>query len=152
MTHVRQQIREAITTAITGLATTGSRVWDSRLPAEPLQQNQIPAWIVAPFAGEGEELERDAMSPAAEDSRLFALPIIGIATGATGKAIADTLDTMAAELEAAIAAVALAGVTFRLLSTEFDSDTEPAERLEGSITLTYAAYYFTVNGAAELAI
>ena len=43
--HVRQQVREAVSTLLTGLTTTESRVYQSRIT--PLQANELPALLVA---------------------------------------------------------------------------------------------------------
>ncbi|HSG59824.1 MAG TPA: hypothetical protein VLA24_00165 [Pseudomonadales bacterium] len=44
MSHVRKQIRDAIVTAVTGLSTTGSRVYKTRL--YPLEQGKLPGICV----------------------------------------------------------------------------------------------------------
>ena len=42
--HVRQQIRERIGTTLTGLTTTGSNVFESRV--YPLEDSKLPALII----------------------------------------------------------------------------------------------------------
>ena len=44
MSHVRQQIRERVATTLTGLTTTGSRVYQSRV--YPLGPNNLPGLLV----------------------------------------------------------------------------------------------------------
>ena len=44
MAHVRQQIRDQIVTALTGLTTTGSNVFRSRI--FPLEQTKLPALCI----------------------------------------------------------------------------------------------------------
>ena len=44
MSHVRQQIREQVATTVTGLTTTGSNVFQSRV--YPLQDANLPALLV----------------------------------------------------------------------------------------------------------
>ena len=44
MAHVRKQIRDAVITALTGLSTTGSNVFRSRI--YPLESNKIPGLCV----------------------------------------------------------------------------------------------------------
>ncbi|MBK7592227.1 MAG: hypothetical protein IPI27_13400 [Betaproteobacteria bacterium] len=43
--HVRRQIREAVATAVTGLTTTGTRVFQSRV--YPLEATDLPALLIA---------------------------------------------------------------------------------------------------------
>lgn len=53
MTHKRTSIRSAIVSALTGLATCGSRVYPSRL--KPLAANELPAILVSTGAEETPE-------------------------------------------------------------------------------------------------
>jgi len=49
--HVRQQLREAIATAITGLTTTSTRVFQSRV--YPIEVGQLPCLVVT---SDGDEI------------------------------------------------------------------------------------------------
>ena len=44
MSHVRKQIRDAVVTALTGLSTTGSRVYKSRI--YPLETGKLPGLAI----------------------------------------------------------------------------------------------------------
>lgn len=46
MAHVRKQVRDALKAALTGLPTTGARVFVSRPEARPLQSSELPALLI----------------------------------------------------------------------------------------------------------
>ena len=50
--HIRQQIRERIATNLTGLTTTGTRVYQSRV--YPLEDNNLPGLIIYTVSEESE--------------------------------------------------------------------------------------------------
>ena len=52
MAHARQSIRDNVVTAVTGLSTTGTNVFRSRV--YPLGENKLPALCIYTVAGEVE--------------------------------------------------------------------------------------------------
>lgn len=90
--HARQQIREAAVTDLGGLVTTGSNVFTARVA--PLSAAEMPGLKVML---RDETAEWDATGTLARTGRLV---IEGWAQGGDG--LEDTLDTIAAEVEAAI--------------------------------------------------
>ena len=147
MAHVRQQIREAFAAAVTGLTTTGARVYASRIyeiPAASLPALRITtdeesiAWVsVHPTA----TLERD----------------ISITCEAVAQAVADlddTLDTIIGEVEVAIAAdTTLGGLcgACRLESIAIDLSAD-GEAPTGRAAMRFTCRTYTLSNAPSAAI
>lgn len=132
MSHARQQIRDAVVTTLTGLATTGSRVYSGRV--HPL--DVLPALTVwTP----DERIEYDAMGTT--QSRLLVLVVEGRARATAS--LDDTLDTIAAEVEAAMMADRSQGVGAQETSLErIETELEAgAEQPTGLIRLTWEITY-----------
>ncbi len=140
MPHARQQIREAVASALTGLATTGTRVYQSR--TRPQAEGTLPCLLVTT------DNERVETSEMARQDRLLTVTVRGLAKA--GATLDDTLDTIAAEVETALqAAGSLSGkVPAGLLLQEIDVDFDDAlDKPAGVVVLQYQAGYFTVAGA-----
>lgn len=140
-THVRQQIREAVATLVTGLTTTGSRVHQSRV--RPLADTGLPCLLV--HSNDTERIEPADMDTLQQ--RELPIVIRGLAKG--GDTLDDTLDTIALEVETAMATnPRLSGKaqSSRLVSvdTDFDGSTD---KPVGEIQLTYAFTYFVQAGS-----
>jgi hypothetical protein len=141
MSHVRQQIREAVVAALTGLATTGSRVHASRL--RPQGDAGLPCLLVTT---ESEEVVETSILGL--QRRELVVQVRGYAK-ATG-ALDDTLDTIAAEVETALGAdVTLGGLAKgSLLLAGIDIDFDDAlDKPVGVVVLQFKAGYYTVAGA-----
>lgn len=93
---IRKEVRDAVESALGGLATTGANVFGSRV--RPLKRDELPALNVL---GGDEELERGDISTDAADRRMR--PIVE-ATVARVDGYDDELDQVIAEVEAAIGA------------------------------------------------
>ncbi len=144
MPHARQQIRDAAATLITGLASTGTRVFKNRL--HQLQQSDLPCWSVST----GDE---DAEVINTTQDRTMLLQFDGFARGATGENAEDALSTMIEELEAVMVEDSMPLLkTLQLESVEIDYDAENTDQVIGSCTVTYRARYFTAEGAAGTAL
>lgn len=146
--HVRQQIREAVGTAVTGLVTTGARVFQSRV--YPLQTTELPGLLVYTRS---ETSEPTTIHAPKVLQRTLQLQIVGVA-----KAVADlddTLDLICKEVEVAVALWSMAGLgglakSINLISTEYDLQ-GVSEKPTGSATLLYEAEYFTLENAPSTA-
>lgn len=101
MAHVRTQIRQAIVAVLTGLATTGNRVYDTQLYA--LERAQLPALTVS--------IEKDSI--VSDWSTLltsgvliqtYELPITLRAYARATETVQNTLDTIAVEIIEALKA------------------------------------------------
>lgn len=131
MAHARQTIREAAATLLTGLTTTGSRVFQSRM----VPQETLPCLLVT--------TNDEEISPGAFEKQLdrrLTITVIGVAKATSN--VDDTLDTIAAEVEAALGS----DYRYELTAIAVDFD-ETLEKPAGRIALTYTYRYFTTAGA-----
>ncbi len=136
--HARQAIRGAVATAVTGLATTGSRVFQSRMRA----QESLPCLLVTT---NDEAVERIGID--SEQERDIEIQITGLAQSASG--LDDTVDTIAEEVETAIGAnPTFSGRVKRMHLTGINVDFDDSlQQPVAAITLRYRATYFTNAGA-----
>jgi len=131
MAHARQAIREAAATLLGGLATTGARVFQSRMPP----QESLPCLLVMT---DGEEITWGAFEKQLD--RRLTLTIVGLAKATAN--VDDTLDTIAAEVETALGS----DLKYELTGIAVDFD-ETLEKPAGRIVLTFGIRYFTTAGA-----
>ena len=96
MTHVRRSIREQVAATVTGLTTTGSRVFQSRVFR--LEAADLPCLLVYTKT---ESVELDTMIPRALN-RDLTVEVEGYARGTSD--VDDTLDLIAEECENALGA------------------------------------------------
>jgi hypothetical protein len=94
--HVRRQIREAVAARLTGLVTTGSRVYVNNV--DPLAINELPAITIR---NGSEQIERRSLGqPNPYISR--AQTLIVTAHARASSAVWDTIDQIAKEVEIAM--------------------------------------------------
>jgi hypothetical protein len=147
--HVRRQVRDLAVTTITGLTTTGGRIFSTRL--FPLGQTDLPCWVVS-TGDETVETVTMAMGGVAEQERSMALEFDGYARGVA--TVENTLEAMAAELETAM----LPSIFSALVKSIYLESMEPqlsAEDLDnafGIMSVVYRVIYHTTQGAPETAI
>jgi hypothetical protein len=144
MSHVRQQIREQVATTVTGLATTGSNVFQSRV--YPLQDANLPALLVYSI---NEDSNADVMGSTLVAQRDLNIVIEGYVKATTD--FDDTVDTICAQVEAAMGADRTLNNLAKfsqLVSTEINYNGE-GESPVGVVTLTYAVQYRTAVNDAE---
>ena len=147
MTHVRQSIRERIASNVTGLSTTGSNVFQSRV--YDMQGSELPGLLVYSLS---EDSERDSFIGTNGLNRVLEVVVEGYAKASAN--LDDTLDTISEEVEAAIAAdptcnslakdLALTGTEI-----EFNGD---GETPMGTVRLSYSVVYRTTTTAPGTAI
>ena len=140
MSHARQQIREAIATLVTGLTTTGSNVFRSRVYR--LQASELPALLVYTNS---ETVERSHMTTGLV--RELTLRVEGIAKALAN--IDDTLDTIGAEVEAALGGQEPAGVEDLVLQSADVTITGEGEQQVGAIVMDFLVRYRTDQAAPE---
>lgn len=146
MAHVRQQIREAVAAAVTGLATTGTSVFVNKIT--PNEAQSLPNLLV--FTN-GESSEADAMG---ESRGLMRSLDVVIDATAEGDGIDDMLDTIASEVETAIdtdAALAALVKNITLASTSVSRSAAGQTPMMG-LRMTFTATYRTRKGAPTTAI
>lgn len=148
--HIRQQIRVAVADKLVGLATTGARVYASRV--FPLSDSDLPCLLV--FSRNEQVQARSIGSQVANIARnthrQLALEIKVFAKA--GAALDDTLDTICKEVEVCLAADRfLGGLTSDLVldttSIELQGD---GERPAGVATMIWLAEYWTLDNAPDM--
>lgn len=132
MSHVRTQIRASIAALVTGLASTGPRVFQSRM--RPQSDAILPCLLVTTA---DEEITQSQIGGLFE--RRLSLIIIGIAK--QNNAIDDALDQIAAEVETQM--VIDHRATLVGIETDFDDETD---KPVGRIALRYQIIYYTRAG------
>lgn len=148
--HVRQQVREAVSTLLTGLTTTESRVYQSRIT--PLQANELPALLVAT---NGETLEALSVTNNPLLERSLTITVTAVAKAVSN--LDDTLDAMIKEVEQAINASATANtlnglvkeISLKELEIEMNAE---AEMPIGQATMTFIASYYTQAATPDVSI
>lgn len=147
MAHLRQQIREYIGgTLVSGLTTTGTRVYQSRL--YPMADDNLPGLLVYTTT---EESEPDVMGSTRNIDRAMNLVIEGFAKTATN--LDDKLDTIADEVETAMAGSPTINSLAKnswLASTEIALMGE-GETPVGVITMNYSVIYRTRDSSPDTA-
>lgn len=147
MSHVRQQIREAAAALLTGLTTSGARVYQSRLHA--LRDSNLPALLVNT---DSEDIEAMTIHAPTVLDRTLDLQVRAVAKATSN--LDDTLDTMIKEIEVVMGA---ASVMPTLCKTVILTHLaiEMADMLEtpvGVATLSYRITYNTSSNAPGTAI
>lgn len=147
MSHVRQQIRERFATTVTGLTTTGSKVYQSRV--YNMEAANLPGLIVY--------TKEETSQPIVIGSSRTLERILSLNVEAYVKAVSDsddTIDTIAKEIETAIAADttlnSLAKDCF-LETTEINYNGE-GEQPIAVMTMTYQIMYITTEGSPGTAL
>lgn len=145
--HIRQQIRERIATNVTGLTTTGSRVYQSRV--YPMASANMPGLLVYSTS---EDSEIDAMGATGVLNRLLNISIEGYVKTITE--FDDKIDDICKEVETAMAGDqkinGLAKNSF-LQSTEIEFSGDGDQPI-GVVTLNYVVQYRTATNAPDAAL
>lgn len=133
MPHARQQIREAFGTAVTGLTTTGSNVYESRV----YPFDTLPCLAIYTLS---EQTETEYSTSTAQARQLS---VVVEARAKANANLDDTLDQIAAEVEAAIhgdAGVSALVVDYEIEGTEIELEAE-GEKPTGVLRMSYAVLY-----------
>lgn len=145
MSHVRQQIREAAATALTGLTTSGARVYQSRV--HPLDADKLPCLLVNTDDETVESLQITA--PSLLD-RSLELTIRAVAKASSN--LDDTLDTMVAEVETVLGNSTLGGKVKTLVLSGITVEIEQLDKPVGIASMKFITTYMTVANAPSTAI
>jgi hypothetical protein len=137
MPHLRKTIREAIAAALTGLPTSGARVFTSR--DYPLAPNELPGLKINTGAEASRPLSAGYPRVMARE-----LQVEVEAYAKANNDLDDTLDAMALEVEQAMAGNSFGGLAHEvtLATTELELDAEhetPHGLLRLTFTVTYCA-------------
>jgi len=146
MAHIRKTIRENIGTALTGLSTTGTSVFESR--TFPINFSALPALLI--YTKDEEVIEFSLKTPRTQFRQLQV--IIEAHIKGTSN-IDDTIDTIAEEVEEAMVTDVSRGghaKDTRLVSTEIEF--EEATSKVGLAIFTYVIEYATVENAVQTGV
>jgi len=146
MAHLRQSIRERVATDVTGLTTTGSNVFQTRL--YPVESTSLPCLLVYTTSEESEVTEMASPRPM---SRTLNVVVQGVVSATQPD---DTLDLISKEVEIALAGDvsinSLASNSF-LSSTEIEINADGAKPV-GTVMLNYVVEYRNLDNNPESAI
>ena len=146
MAHLRQSIRERIATDVTGLTTTGSNVFQSRV--YPIEDSKLPCLLVYTTSEDSEVTEMASPRPMTRTLNVVVQGVVGATTPD------DTLDLISKEVEVALAGDvsinSLANNSF-LSSTEIEFNAEGAKPI-GTVILNYVVEYRNLDNNPESAI
>lgn len=142
MTHVRQSLRSAVVTAVTGLTTTGSRVYTAKV--YPAQSTEMPCLQVNTTLEEA--VPQDINLPGIVERRVT-VEVVGMARDTA--TLADTLDTIAGEVETALGSgVSVSGTTIELAYQGADIIfSGELDQPVGTVSLRFAATLYTTSNA-----
>lgn len=137
--HVRQQIRSAIKTLVTGLTTTGTNVFDS--PVYLLDPASLPALQIY---ARSETIEVHTLGAPRDIVRNVEIVIAGTVKAAD--VYMDTLDTIDEEIEAVMSTdLTIGGLAMDIFLTNIDISYEAGEQPIGRIEMTYNVEYRTLE-------
>ena len=146
MAHLRQSIRERIATDVTGLTTTGSNVFQSRV--YPIEDSKLPCLLVYTTSEDSEVTEMASPRPMTRSLNAIVQGVVGATTPD------DTLDLISKEVEVALAddvtVNSLANNSF-LSSTEIEFNADGAKPI-GTVILNYIVEYRNLDNNPESAI
>jgi len=145
--HIRQQIREYFGTNLTGLSTTGSNVYESRV--YPIENSKLPALVIYT---KSETSEPIVIGTDRVMSRELSVVVEGYAKATSN--FDDTIDTISKEVEEAIAADRTLGGLAKdtyLESTEISFNAE-GEKPLGFVSLAFISNYYVKEKNPDVAV
>jgi len=144
MAHYRQQIRERVATTLTGLATTGSNVFQSRV--YPIEENKLPCLLIYTKDETSEPL---AMSPPRSIEKVLNLVVEAYVK--TNNNFDDTIDTICKEVEEALYTDRLINNLAKdsfLTNTEINFNSD-GDNPVGIVVMTFEIAYHHTEGTLE---
>lgn len=147
MAHARKAIRDQVVSTLTGLTTTGSNVFRNRV--YPIADGKLPGLLIYTNS---EEVETATMRSPRTQLRNLEIIIEAFVKGVSN--YDDTLDTIAEEVEEALAAdITLNGLAKDVMVTAFEADfsgegDQPVAVGRTTITVMYA----TLENAVDTSV
>ena len=144
MAHLRQQIRERVATTLTGLTTTGSNVFQSRV--YPLENTKLPCLLIYTREESSEPLD---MGPPRTIEKKLSLVVEGYVKANSN--YDDTIDTITKEVEVAMYGDRLINNLAKdsfLVSTDISFNGEGDNPL-GIVVMTFEIPYHHTEGSLE---
>jgi hypothetical protein len=148
--HIRKQIRDALVTQLTGLATTGNHVFASRVRV--LKDNQLPALIINT---NDEDIQLGTFTDDESLERVLNVEII--AKAKLNDTVDDQLDQITKEVEAKLYSSnevntlggLVKGLSLSTINVDFD---DQAEKPIGQTRMIFNATYYNRANAPDVAI
>ena len=147
MAHVRKQIRDNVITTVTGLTTTSTRVYRSRV--YPIASGKLPGLCVYTRS---ETVESGTMTRPRIKMRNLDVVIEGYALANSN--LDDSLDQISLEVEEAMVADVTRGgkaKDIELIEVEIEQVGE-GETQAGVVRMTFSVQYSTIENDAEVAV
>ena len=147
MAHLRNQIRDAMVTRLTNLTTTGTNVFRSRI--YPLESNNLPGLCI--FT-KSEVTTFDTLTRPRSINRVLEIGVEAYVKATSN--YDNTLDTIAVEVEEAIAADRTLGGLAKdtyLESTEIEFNAE-GEKPLGYVSMTFLTNYYVKEKNPDVAL
>jgi len=142
--HAHQQIREAVVTSLTGLTSTGTRVYPNRL--YPIADGDLPALRV--FVDEETSQAQSIHAPYLQERQLT-LVVEGCAKANT--ALDETLDLISKEVEVALSAdIVIGSIRLQAIYSGSQFDDEISEKPVAVKRLTYALVFYVKSNAPDV--
>jgi hypothetical protein len=149
MAHIRKQIRDAVVTLLTGLATTGSKVYPNRV--WPLSEAELPGILVMADADTVSSYSEGSLA-ANTPRNINRLAHLTVQALARGDAIDDQLDQICLEVEKALAADRFLGglsVNVTLVDTRIQLKGD-GEKPTGEATMSYLIEYWVLDTTPDV--
>lgn len=145
MSHVRQQIREALKAVLTGLPNTQDKVYVNRV--DPIEKGTVPALSIR--TGADEKVETIIMAKPALVMRQVDVFVTAYAVGAD---VDDQLDDVSSDVEKAVANNhTLSGLVKNIEYMESDDVIERSERLKGVREIGFQCVYVIQESEPDIA-
>ena len=144
MSHVRQQLRDAVASVLTGLTTTGTRVFINRV--YPADVSDCPCLIVR---SDGDDVEAQTIHQPYLQVRRTRIQVEAYAEGVDE--FDDEIDTICQEVETAIANASssfVKGMYLRGTRIDFDQGEQPI----GRTTMVFTKDLYTQSNAPQTAL
>jgi hypothetical protein len=144
MTHVRQQIRAAVVTALTNLTTTKKRIYATRV--HPVNDNELPCLLIYT---RDENSEPITMQQPRRIRRILTLAVDGVVK--LNEGYDNKVDTIAVEVEAALYNNASLNALIKdifLTATEIKITGE-AEKPVAVVSMSFQVEYYTPENNPE---
>ena len=144
--HLHKQIRSAVVTKLTGLTTSGARIYANRL--SPLPDTTSPSLLVTLDEERAEGLT--IHQPQAQERELT-LSVSAIAKASS--ALDDTLDLMSKEVETALAAgITVGSTTLQVFYTGMSFEDIQADKPVGVKRMTFTIPFTAMANAPDTLI
>lgn len=144
--HLHKQIRGALVTALTGLTTSGARVYANRLA--PLPDTTSPSLLIT--LDDESAAGLTIHSPQAQD-RTLTLSVAAVAKASSN--LDDTLDLMSKEVEVALSAgITVGGRLLEVFYTGMSFEDQQSDKPVGIKRMSFSVQFSAMSNAPDVLI